>query len=242
MGLGTTSLPHERRRRRAALRSDLRRAHPHSGPRGSRLRGARGARGGREAPPAPLLPFFEGSSHERQAARPDPRGARLQDGRAGARDHRQGVRSAGEDPHTPAPARADTLTTNTLWADSLKLLARGSESVRSRGKVSAPWQSLGPFLGDFCDSVRCTWHCDWSAMPSSRDQSPTVCARLPEASKSGSEGKRALESPSPCALARRSTRAPPSRRRGCAQTVPRLPPSAPGGAKVSEARVQHPRA
>lgn len=27
-----------------------------------------------------------------------------------------------------------------------KLLARGSESVRSRGKVSAPWQSLGPFL------------------------------------------------------------------------------------------------
>ena len=123
-----------------------------------------------------------------------------------------------------------------------KLLARGSESVRSRGKVSAPWQSLGPFLGDFCDSVRCTWHCDWSAMPSSRDQSPTVCARLPEASKSGSEGKRALESPSPCALARRSTRAPPSRRRGCAQTVPRLPPSAPGGAKVSEARVQHPRA
>lgn len=109
------------------------------------------------------------------------------------------------------------------------------------GRSRRPGRAWGRFWV-FCDSVRCTWHCDWSAMPSSRDQSPTVCARLPEAPKSGSEGKRALESPSPCALARRSTRAPPSRRRGCAQTVPRLPPSAPGGAKVSEARVQHPRA
>ena len=126
--------PTPRRRRRAALRSDLRRAHPHSGPRVSRLRGARGARGGREAPPAPLLPFFEGSSHERQAARPDPRGARLQDGRAGARDHRQGVRSAGEDPHTPAPARAETLTTNTLWADSLE--------------VARPWVGIGALSGE----------------------------------------------------------------------------------------------